>query len=264
VLKLFRKVGNMNIRDRVYVATYAENSLKAIKEYGLGMESNHICITECLDEESTINTLREDVNYCNCKDNLIVHGPFTEIIPMGIDGKIVEAGMERLNEAAEFAIKAGSKKMVFHTGLITDMYYDSWHIEKSSKFWERFIKNKPDDFNICIENVFETSPMALKEIIDIIGDKRVGICLDIGHANARKNDYDIYDWIEILGKRIKHFHIHNNDGTKDSHKPLGDGSLDYHKVFDCITKNCDECVTYTIESMNCIESIKWLEEGEYI
>jgi len=264
MLELSRKVGNMNIRDKLYIATYAENSLEVIRNYGIGMESNHICITECLDDGNTIKELVNDMDYCDCKDKLIIHGPFTEIIPMGIDRKLVDAGMERLNEAAEFAINAGSKRMVVHTGLITEMYYDVWHIEKSTEFWTRFIKDKPSDFKIYIENVFETSPEALREIIDNINDPRVGICLDVGHANAMKKDYDVYKWIKILGKRIKHFHIHNNEGIKDSHRPLGDGELDYHRVLESILSNCDEDVTYTIESMNCIDSIKWLEKGKYI
>lgn len=268
MLELCRKVGFMNIRERLYIATYATNSLDVIRSNGLGMESNHVCITEHLNKENIDETYREigkDVNYCGCKDKLILHGPFTEIIPMGIDKRIVMTGMERLNEAAALGIKIGAKKMVVHTGLIPQMYFDEWHIEKSSMFWSEFISNKPKDFELVIENVFENSPKALKEIIDNIDDSRVGICLDIGHAHAVEKQYGAQDWVSYLGNRIKHFHIHDNSGGgKDLHGPLGSGTIDYMSVFKSIEENCSSDVTFTIESMNCEDSVKWLAEKEYI
>ncbi|MBK5253861.1 MAG: sugar phosphate isomerase/epimerase [Peptostreptococcaceae bacterium] len=258
----------MNIRNRLYIATYATNSLDVIKSNGLGMESNHVCMTEYLNSdkiEDTYNGIVEDIERCGCADKLILHAPFTEIIPMGIDQRIVMLGMERLNEAAELAVRLGTKKMVVHTGLITDMYFDEWHIEKSSIFWSKFIENKPKDFKLVIENVFENSPKALKEIIDNINDPRVGICLDVGHANAVEKEYSAEDWISYLGNRINHFHIHNNNGErKDTHSPIGLGTIDYKSIFKSIEKNCNDEVTFTIESMNCEDSIKWLIEEKYI
>jgi sugar phosphate isomerase/epimerase len=264
VLELSRKVGDMNIRERLYIATYADKALETIKKHNLGMESNHICITENLDDDKTMDNLINDIKLSECEDRFIIHGPFTEIIPMGIDRKLVKAGMDRLDSAAEFTLKAGAHRMVVHTGLITEMYYDSWHIEKSADFWQEFMANKPGDFNIMIENVFDKSPMALKEIVDSINDERIGICFDVGHANAIGGDYSVYDWIKMLGSRIKHFHIHNNYGGKDRHLPLGDGDIDYKEVFRCIDDYCESEVTYAIESMNCIDSVNWLIEEEYI
>ena len=44
--------------------------------------------------------------------------------------------------------------------------------------------------------------------------------IDIGHANV--NGLDIEKFLATYGKRVKGFHVHNNDGKTDQH-------LDYHK-----------------------------------
>ena len=60
-----------------------------------------------------------------------------------------------------------------------------------------------------------------------VTDPRVRICLDVGHAHAMTlPEYKVLDWIRILGPYITHFHLHNNDGTGDQHRALGDGTLD--------------------------------------
>ena len=40
-----------NIRDRLYIATFCEKYREAIKDFGVGMEINHTCISHLLDEE---------------------------------------------------------------------------------------------------------------------------------------------------------------------------------------------------------------------
>lgn len=48
------------------------------------------------------------------------------------------------------------------------------------------------------------------------GAEVMGFCLDTGHANL--TGLDIESFINILGKRIKVLHIHDNDGVSDLHQ----------------------------------------------
>ena len=48
--------------------------------------------------------------------------------------------------------------------------------------------------------------------------KEVGSLIDVGHALI--NRWDITHVIHTLGKRIFSYHLHNNNGCADSHRPL--------------------------------------------
>lgn len=84
---------------------------------------------------------------------------------------------------------------------------------------------------ICIENVYGNSGShivegpccdarkAAERIDRINGDygaQVLGFCFDTGHANLVGLDF--WDFIRILGCRLKVLHIHDNDGTADLHQ----------------------------------------------
>ena len=149
--------------------------------------------------------------------------------------------------------------MAVHSGYMPLLYFKEWHHEKSVFFWKKFMEHKPADFHIYIENVFEDEPVMMKKLIEDIGHPQVHLCLDIGHANAVTSEaYTVYDWIEILGEHIGHFHLHNNNGREDLHGSLTEGTMDMEKVLDCIDRCCCEDVTLTIESRSCEDSAVWI------
>ncbi|MCL2568268.1 MAG: sugar phosphate isomerase/epimerase [Oscillospiraceae bacterium] len=49
--------------------------------------------------------------------------------------------------------------------------------------------------------------------------------LDIGHAHA--NGWNVPRVMSALGDRIKAYHIHDNDGTRDAHLRIGQGTFDW-------------------------------------
>lgn len=56
-------------------------------------------------------------------------------------------------------------------------------------------------------------------------------CLDVGHANV----CGALD--KFLELPFSHIHIHDNDGKKDSHSPVGCGNINFEKVIEKIKKN---------------------------
>ena len=90
----------------LFLCTFAEDALNIIKEFGIGMESNHFCISERLDDhvvEETISEVNRDMRFCDIDDlrKVFVHGPFTEIYPQAIDHLMTETGRKRLDSAFE-------------------------------------------------------------------------------------------------------------------------------------------------------------------
>ncbi len=251
-------------KEKIYLATFSENAPGVARENGVNLELNDLCISENLDPErieETLAVMRREMEEAGSFD-AIVHGPFTEIIPSSIDHRAVDFGLERIEEAYQATRALGLNRMVVHTGYIPLMYHKVWHLEQSVKFWKRFMADKPEDFQLFIENVFDDEPVMIAELIDSLDDPRIRVCLDVGHAHVvTLPEYDVYQWIEILGHRIGHFHLHNNDGTADVHGDVTDGTLDMKKVMACIREHCTDDVTITIESRTCAENVKWLLEN---
>lgn len=265
MMKEKRKNNKINLRDKIYCATFSKDAVDVAKEYGFGLELNHVCISKYLDSdkiEGTIADIYKDYEKLG-SEKVILHGPFTEICPGSIDHRAVDLGLERLEEAYQLAQRLGLKSMVAHTGYMPMIYYWEWHLEKSMDFWRRFFENK-GDFTIFVENVFEKEPEQMVELIDKFNDPRLKICMDVGHANAMTETAQVTEWIKILGHRIAHFHIHNNFGEKDTHSPLEEGNLDMDEILTTIAENCSEDVTLTLESTDCRSCAQWLDENGYL
>lgn len=249
----------------LFLCTFAEDALNIIKEFGIGMESNHFCISERLDDhvvEETISEVNKDMRFCDIDDlrKVFVHGPFTEIYPQAIDHLMTETGRKRLDSAFEACRRLGLNRMVVHSGFLPIMYFDTWHVERSVEFWGEYMRDKPSDFSIFIENVFDPNPEPLIEIVETLADPRIKLCLDVGHANAVTIDKSVYQWIKSMGENIGHFHLHNNDGSNDLHNPINDGTLDMDKVLRHIDDYCPPDATLTVESRRVNGGIEWLLE----
>lgn len=83
---------------------------------------------------------------------------------------------------------------------------------------------------ICLENMpgehgCFTDPAALKEVLDAVGDPRLAVCLDTGHAIAAGASFD--GFFDTFGDRIRVTHIHDAFPGKDKHLPVYAGSGDW-------------------------------------
>ena len=252
------------IKDRLYIATFSEDAIGQARKYGVGLEINHTCISEELDPErrkDLLSQIRKDAVEAAVTDtsSLLLHGPFTEIHPAGIDYRAREFAMERLEQAYEVVSELGIKKMIVHTGWLPFIYFKEWQAEKSAIFWEKFMAGKPADFTVCVENVLEDEPFMLLDMMKRIEDPRIKLCIDVGHANAMTQDgVSVEKWIETLAPYIGHFHLHNNDGTGDSHGAFDKGSMDMEWILKLIDDFCNPDVTLTIEARDAASCLEWL------
>jgi sugar phosphate isomerase/epimerase len=91
---------------------------------------------------------------------------------------------------------------------------------------------------LCLENTHEHSPLAILAIVERLGD-RAGMCLDIGHwfnfANGKQWD-NLQTWLSLAKGHITHLHLHDNDGEADQHLGIGQGDIDYRKVFELLAE----------------------------
>ena len=93
---------------------------------------------------------------------------------------------------------------------------------------------KTVNVNVCIENMpFPKLPLATVEALigfmDTVNRENFKFCLDTGHSIVCKED--VAESIRKLGAdRLVALHIHDNDGTKDTHHIPFSGIIDWESV----------------------------------
>jgi sugar phosphate isomerase/epimerase len=84
--------------------------------------------------------------------------------------------------------------------------------------------------NVCAPEmrgqVLLDRPDEFSELFEKINSSNSGILLDFGHLNvaAHTLGFDRLDFIKQLTPYIRSFHVHDNDGTFDTHSPVQPGS----------------------------------------
>lgn len=79
---------------------------------------------------------------------------------------------------------------------------------------ELMIENLPEHFN----TVTQLSPL-------LDAEPELSFHLDVGHACLHKPRSTASALIQAFGDRIRHVHLHDNNGRADLHQPLGSGKV---------------------------------------
>ena len=247
-------------RENIYLSTIAPDAVSVAGQYGLGIEIAEFCTAWNMDErfpavEQSLQTMLDGIS------RTTLHGPFNELFPCAIDPKAQALASCRYRQAIDLAKRYRSGKVILHGGYNPWIYYPRWYTEQSVLFWKAFLKQDPG-VEIVLENVLETDPQWLLDIVRGVGDERLKLCLDIGHVNAY-SEIPVMQWLESWAPYISHFHIHNNDGSRDQHNALDDGSIPMKAFLLRADALCPDA-TFTFELMQDAPSVAWLAENGLI
>ena len=247
-------------REKIYISTISTDAVRVAQEYGLGLEIAEYCTAWNMDEkfagvDGVVKKKLEGIS------ESLLHAPYNELFPCAIDKKARALAAERYRQATNLANRYGSKKVIIHGGYNPRIYFPVWYVEQSILFWKEFLQNDPG-VEIVLENVLEDDPQWLLDIVKSVNDPRLRLCLDIGHVNAY-SALPVMDWLETWVPYISHFHIHNNDGSRDQHNALTDGTIPMVQLLSRAQELCPEA-TYTLELMKDKPSVEWLAENNWI
>ena len=247
-------------KKNVYISTTAPDASQLAKQYGLGVEIAEYCTAWNMDDEfaTTDAAVREKLVGIERK---VLHAPFNELFPCAIDKKARALAADRYRQAIDLAKTYGATKVVIHGGYNPWIYYPVWYTEQSILFWKEFLKEDPG-VEIVLENVLETDPKWLLDIVKGVDDPRLKLCLDIGHVNAY-SQIALNDWLEKWAPYLSHFHIHNNDSSWDTHSPLTEGTIPMKAFLEKASLLCPDA-TFTLELMEAETSMKWMQENGLI
>lgn len=250
------------LASRLHLSTIGSDSRTVAVQYGLGLEIATFCTAANLDQDAAWRraTVLKDMSGLG---SFWFHAPFAELSPASIDPKVRAVTAQRYRQAVEMATSLGISRLVIHSGFIPLVYFPEWFVEQSVVFWREFLREIPAGITIALENVMEPGPEMLVEIVRQVEDPRLGLCLDVGHANSRVSETPPLDWISPMAPYLRHVHLHNNDGDMDLHQSLGEGSVPMEAVLDTVLTDCPQA-TFTIENLLCSPSVSWLEQRGYL
>ena len=241
-------------REQIYLSTVDPRAGELARELGLGVEIAEYCTAWNMDREypQTDERLRGALAG---NPRRILHGPFNELFPCAIDPEARNLAARRYRQAIALARDYGADKVVIHAGFNPWLYYPVWFREQSAVFWREFLAEDPG-VEIVLENVLEQEPEWMTEILRAVDSPRLRLCLDVGHVNAY-SPVDTAEWLRRCAPWISHFHLHNNNGTRDAHDPLFRGSIPMEELLTLAGELCPEA-TFTLELPNAENSAREL------
>jgi sugar phosphate isomerase/epimerase len=211
------------------------------RERGFGVEIEDFRDPAVLDDRAEVARL---VAWCReqlpqVPGLISLHGPFDGVRPGAADPALRAAARARTAVGLEVAEAIGASRVVFHIGIgpvgagsLAPAERAGW-LERLAATWREVLADRA--LEVVLENVWETSPEALRDAVDAIALPNLGACLDAGHANLYGQVSHAH-WVEVLGARIRHLHLHDNarrTAEDDEHLLPGYGTirwLDFARV----------------------------------
>jgi len=170
---------------------------------------------------------------------LAVHGPFAGIDYSYKDHLLRDAVRKRMDLTYDMVCLLKPDTLVLHSGCselaVKFSLTDAW-FKPTLEFWQQEIERYAKaGVRVVLENVVEQSPDLLIELVDRVGSDWLGLCFDIGHATLCSK-LTPAQWVERMVKRLKHIHLHDNNGVTDEHLPIGRGSISFDPFFEALNK----------------------------
>ncbi len=228
-------------------------NLEELIEEGLKLETVQFVspYKEYDDDNKLLHFLKYYYHKIDC-----IHGPFK-----GLDfgANDLDTSNNTYNEYAKFckfAKELNCNQIVVHCNLGTTVKRFNDKVYYSVKFWNEFLEAYKD-MTFYIENVAEKDWTYQMAIIDQVNSDRLKACLDIGHVNVN-SDHTVEEWVEALGDRLGHVHLHNNNGLNDQHNGINKGTMEMDEILETLVKHLDT-EHWCLETSEVNESLEWLK-----
>lgn len=210
-------------------------SSRPVSEW-IGPVSEHFRLWEVFSEaEQTVYRNPEGIRALFDGHGLIpqVHAPICDWNIGAMSDRLREASLKEALDTIDAAVGLGARTVTVHPGL-SSMAVPGLeeravaYAHESVKAIARHVDGA--DVRIGIENM-PNPPFFLgrtaSQLAEIVDGTDLGITFDIGHANTMGQ---IDAMIDLFRDRIVNIHIHDNDGDRDAHMTIGDGSIDFRHV----------------------------------
>ncbi len=224
----------------------------------------HKPLPDALDELATITGLIEVMDegphaitdpdlFASYSCDFMLHAPYHGINIASLHEPIRRASVEVMTDCLAVAAAIGAG-VVMHPG------YFAWPQEREPA--DRQFKKSLGGIRAAaadrgvrfsFENMGNMNYFNLRAPDDLALIDGCGFTLDCGHANVNGC------LPGFLEKEFSHMHLHDNDGRRDSHSPVGDGSIDFAPVVAALRRNQATAVVEVKSLAGVRSSLKALE-----
>jgi sugar phosphate isomerase/epimerase len=162
-----------------------------------------------------------------------LHLPFVEMNPASLVPSVRQLSEDRLKRALEFGEALGAKVGVLHTGQVPVRHPMALALAREA-LEKTLAALLPLPFPVALENLALSEedlirgPEGLRDLLTRF--PQYGFCLDVGHALIELGPRGPLRYLEALGDRLLHLHLHDNHGQRDDHLPVGAGSVPWARL----------------------------------
>ncbi len=170
---------------------------------------------------------------------LSMHLPFGYDLDISSpDSETRNSGISAILSCAGIANKLGTNILVLHPGVFLDEHLNRIErIDFAINSIRELIAQTSENLLFAVENLppgyLADTAQELCQIVETVDHKRVGYCIDTGHAHLT-NQMD--KLIRGCGPKILNVHIHDNAGDKDSHLMPFEGNIDWAATVNLFNK----------------------------
>lgn len=163
-----------------------------------------------------------------------LHAPFFDLNIGARDSRIRHVSFERLIWALEAAAILKSTIVVIHPGYgpwVLSHNFEPW-LKRATPMLHKLCEHAASlNLKIAFENIYDSKPDDLLQLIQTVNVPHAGICFDVGHFNVFSK-LPMSEWLDKIGNHIFECHLHDNDRSADQHLSVGDGNIDYGPLRD--------------------------------
>lgn len=165
-----------------------------------------------------------------------VHAPSIDVNLASMNPILRRTSKKTVMQAVTLAADLGAELLVSHVGRLSRDYPKKLVGKATNNAIDclKTISRASNDLGMVftIENDYKASDFVLagypeqtRLLVENVGCK---LTFDVGHANTVGK---IEDFTKLLDRFIVNVHLHDNNGRKDEHLPIGKGSVDFAAVF---------------------------------
>lgn len=185
--------------------------------------------------------------------NCTLHAPFHDMLPGAQDKRVLQAVREKLRRCFELIEVFKPRSVVCHLGYLDCIhsYNQQEWLATSLETWRQLLDvAEQHSTPIMFENTYESNPFPHKLILEALDSQLARFCLDVGHL-LTFTQVSWPEWLATLEQWLGQLHLHENDGLRDEHLPIGRGNFDFQGLFSHLKlKNIDPIITLEPRSEN--------------